>query len=77
MTVTESKTGTDGRAVLHREGAEAAKLDTVAARQRIGDLVEDGVDDVLDVALVEVGVGFCDFLDEFGFDHRSAPSAGS
>ena len=53
------------RTVLDREGAEAAQLDTVAARQRGGDLVEDGVDDVLDVALIEMRVLRRDLLDEF------------
>ena len=45
-----------GRPVLDREGAEAAQLDPVAARHRGDDLIEDGVDDVLDVALIEMRV---------------------
>ena len=37
------------RAVLDRKRAEAAQLDPIAVRQRLGDLVEDRADDVLDV----------------------------
>ena len=39
------------RTILDREGAEAAQLDPIAARERIDDLAEDRVDDILDVAL--------------------------
>ena len=42
--------------LLDREGAEAAQLDPVAAGQRVGDGVEDRVDDVLDVPLVQMRV---------------------
>ena len=44
------------RTVLHRESAETAQLDAVAARHRRDDLAEDGVNDVLDVALVEMRI---------------------
>src|SRR5665647_2768650 len=55
--------------VLDREGAEAAQLDAVTLRHGIGDLAEDGVDDVLDVALIEVGVLGGNALDQLGLDH--------
>ena len=55
--------------MLHGEGAEAAQLDAVAARQRLDDLVEDDVDDALDVAVIEVLVGSSNFLNELGLDH--------
>src|SRR5262249_28270376 len=58
--------------ILDGEGAEAAQLDAVAARHRSDDLAEDGVDDVLHVALIEVRVLRRDALHELGFDHRSA-----
>src|SRR5204862_1050007 len=58
------------RAVLYREGAEAAQLDAVAMRQRRDDLAEDRVDDVLDVTLVKMRVLRRDSLDEFRLDHR-------
>src|SRR5581483_3152090 len=45
-----------GGTALHREGAKAAQLDPVAARHRAGDFVEDGVDDVLDVALIKMRI---------------------
>src|SRR2546423_9334505 len=59
------------RAVLDREGAEAAQFDAIAARERGGDLAEHGVHDILDVALIEVRVLPGDTLNELGFDHRS------
>jgi len=45
-----------GGAMLDRERAEAAQLDTVAARERSNDLIEDRVHDILDIPLVEVRV---------------------
>ena len=39
-----------GIALFHRKRAEATQFDPVALGQRIGDFVEDGVDDFLDVA---------------------------
>jgi hypothetical protein len=59
-----------GRAMLHRERAETAQLDTVAARQRCHDLIEDRVHDILDIPLIEVRVVLGDTLNKFGFDHR-------
>src|SRR6185369_7437560 len=59
------------RAMLDRESAETAQLDTVAARQRSDDLIEDRVHNVLHIPLVEVRVVLGDALNKFGFDHRS------
>src|SRR5947209_7829745 len=59
-----------GRAVLDGEGAEAAQLDAVAGRHGRGDLAENGVDDVLHVALIEMRVLRSDTLHELGLDHR-------
>src|SRR5258708_12260261 len=50
-------------APLHRKGAEAAQLNAVAARQRRGDLIENGGHDTLDVALIEIRVTFSPALD--------------
>src|SRR5262249_888167 len=61
-----------GGAVLHRKGAEAAQLDTVAARHGSDDLVENCVDDVLHVALVEMRILRSDALHKLGFDHRAS-----
>src|SRR5262249_35790428 len=58
------------RTALHREGPEATQLHAIAVRQGIGDLVEDGVDDVFHVALVQVRILRRDPLNELGFDHR-------
>ena len=49
---------------LDRERTEAPQLDPVAPRQGVGDRVEDRVDDVLDVALVEVRVLLGDLEDQ-------------
>src|SRR5262245_57307537 len=62
------------RPVLHRKGAEAAQLDAVAARHRRHDLIEDRVDDVLHVALVEMGVLRSDARHQLGFDHGRPPT---
>src|SRR5262245_27745712 len=59
-----------GRPVLDRKRPEAAQLDAVAARHRGDDLAQDGVDDVLHVALVEMRILRGDALDKLGFDHR-------
>src|ERR1700689_5544586 len=60
-----------GRPLLHREGAEAAQLDPIAARHGGDDLAEDGVDDVLDVTLIEMRILGGNALNEFGLDHGS------
>src|SRR5690606_12724903 len=58
-----------GRAILDRESAEATKLDAVASRHGISDLVEDGIDDVLDIALEQMRIFRRELLDEFRLDH--------
>src|SRR6267142_433669 len=58
-------------AMLDRESAETAQLDTVAARQCRDDLIEDRVHNVLHIPLIEVRVVLGDALNKFGFDHRS------
>jgi hypothetical protein len=60
-------------ATLHRKGTEATQLDTVAARQRVGDFVQNGVYDVLDVTKVEMRIAVGDPLNKFGFDHSQLP----
>ena len=60
-----------GRTVLDRESPETAELDTVAARQRSYDLIENRIHNVLHIPLVKVRVVLGDALNEFGFDHRS------
>src|ERR1700750_261962 len=39
------------RTVLHRERAETAQLDPIAARERRNDLIKDRVHDILDIPL--------------------------
>jgi hypothetical protein len=46
------------RAAVDREAAEAADLDAVAARQRVGHRVEHGLDGELGVALRELREAF-------------------
>src|SRR4030095_12578554 len=59
------------RTMLDRESTEAAQLDTVAARERCDDLIEDRVHNVRHIPLIEVRVVLGDALNKFGFDHRS------
>jgi hypothetical protein len=56
----------------YREGTEAPYLDPVAARQRLNDLPENGVDDVLRVTLIEVFL-IADTPDEIRFEHQCPP----
>ncbi|MHC2434360.1 hypothetical protein ACVMB0_001735 [Bradyrhizobium sp. USDA 4451] len=58
------------RAMLHRECAETAQLDTVATRQRRDDFIENRIHNILDIPLIEVRVVLGDTLNKFGFDHR-------
>src|SRR6185437_6826963 len=59
-----------GRTMLDRKGPETAQFDAIAFGHRRGDLVEDRVDDVLDVALIEMRILSGDVLDQFRLDHR-------
>ena len=58
-----------GVAPLHREGAEAAQLHPLAARQRAGDLIEDRRHDQLDIGAPQMRVAGGKFRDEFRFGH--------
>jgi hypothetical protein len=57
------------RPLLHREGAEAAQFHPVTARHSGNDLTEDGVDDILDVALIEMRVLRRYPLNQLRLDH--------
>src|SRR5579872_1266434 len=59
-------------ASFDRKRAKSAQLDAVAARQRRRDLVKNGGNDALDVALVEVRVALGQPLNQFGFGHCAA-----
>ena len=54
-----------GWPVLDRKGTKAAQLDAIALGHRTGDLTEDRVDDVLNVALIQMWVLGRNALDEF------------
>jgi hypothetical protein len=54
---------------LDRKHPKAAQLDPIAARERGRDRVEDGVDDGLNVPLVQVRVLLGKLLNQFGLDH--------
>lgn len=56
--------------VFDRKRPEAAELDAVAARQRRGDLIEDGIDDLLDVPEIKMRVAIGNPLYKLGFDHQ-------
>src|SRR4029077_16790839 len=59
------------RALLNRKRAEAPQFDAIAARHRRDNLAENGVDDILDVALIQMGVLCGDPLHQFRLDHCS------
>lgn len=52
------------------EGAKAPQFHPIATRHRVGDLLEYGVNEPLDVTPKQVGVFISDKLDQFGADHR-------
>jgi hypothetical protein len=54
-----------GRAVLDRIGAKTAKLDPIAARQRVGNLVKDDGNNAFDVAMEQIRVLIGEFLHQF------------
>lgn len=58
------------RAMLDREGTEAAQLDAITAREGRYDLFENRIHNVLDIPLVQMRVVLGDTLNKFGFDHR-------
>ena len=54
-----------GATVLDRKSAEAAQFNAISPRQRCHDLTQNSINDVLYVALVEVGILSCNALHEF------------
>src|SRR5581483_6896110 len=58
--------------MLDRESTKATQLNSVAARHRAGDLAEDGVEDVLDVALIEMRILSGNPLHKLRLDHGPA-----
>ena len=52
-------------ALLDGKGPETAQFDTVAIGERPDDFIEDGVDDILDIPLIQVRIAIRDALDEF------------
>src|SRR4051794_24622476 len=59
-----------GVALLDGEGPETPQFDPVATSQRLGYLVENGGDDLLDIPLVEVRVLFRKTQDQLRLGHR-------
>jgi hypothetical protein len=51
--------------MFHRKCAKAPQLNAISACQRIDNLVENRIDDVLDIALIEVRIVLGDALNEF------------
>ena len=58
-----------GIALPHRKCAEAAKLSPSTLGKRARNGIEDCLHDLLDVALIQVGVLLRELLDQLGFDH--------
>src|SRR5881392_1056416 len=59
--------------VTDTEAPEPPQLDLIALRQRVGDIVEDRVDDRLGFLLGQVR-DLRDFVDQVRFGHRRLPS---
>ena len=57
-----------GRAILGRKDPKPAQFNPISPCQRGRNRVQNAVDDVFDVALVEVRILRGDALDQFGFD---------
>jgi hypothetical protein len=53
------------RTVLDREGTEAAQFDAISGSQRIGDFIQNGIDDILDIAVIEMWIVRSDNLHQF------------
>ena len=51
--------------MLDGEGTEAAKLDPIAARERIDNLVENDIHDTLHIPMIEMWIGRGNFLHQF------------
>ena len=62
---------------FHGKCSETTQLDAVAVGQRLNDLFQDGRDDALDVAMVEMRVSLRQARDQFRFDHPPAPKGNS
>jgi hypothetical protein len=60
-------------ALFGRESAEAAQLHAFATGEGVYDLAENRVDDVLDVALIEMRIAGGHALHELRLDHRTSP----
>src|SRR5512134_1912915 len=58
-----------GGAMLDRKRAKSTQFHAVAARQCVGDLVEDRRHDPLDVALIEMRIEFRQAKNKLGFGH--------
>jgi hypothetical protein len=61
--------------LLCGKSAEAAQLDALAARESVDDLAQNRIDDVLDVALLEVRIASRHALHEFRLDHYASQLA--
>ena len=57
------------RAMLDRERAKTAQLDTIAARECCDDLIENRIHNIFHISLIEMRVVLGDALNKFGFDH--------
>ncbi len=56
-------------ALLDHEGAEAAKLNSLALCKSITDRIQDRIDDLLDVTLIQMRILLGELHDQFGFEH--------
>ena len=60
-------------ALLGQENSEPAELHPVETRERVGNFAEYRVNDILDVALIQMRIARGDPLHQFGLDQDKRP----
>jgi hypothetical protein len=62
------------RALFSREGAKAAQFDALAPNEPRSDLFKNGIDNVFDITLIEMGITRRNPLRQFRFNQWKTPS---
>jgi len=60
-------------ALFRRKSAKSAQFDPLTPRETGSNLIEDSVDDVFNIALIEMGIARRHSLYKFGFNQRNTP----
>jgi hypothetical protein len=64
-------------ALLGQENSEPAELDPIETRERVGNFVEYRVNDILDVALIQMWIASDEPLHHFGLNQDAPPRSQS